>query len=133
MGLLSFLLFGARFKSPSARPCARSAPPEAHYVVHVSDGEVRCECPDGRVERVAWEDLQAVIIHTTADGPATPDVFWILAGKSTSSGCVIPQGASGNSPLLERLQKLPGFDNDAFIRAMSSAEEQKFVCWQRPK
>ena len=81
------------------------------------------------MERVAWEDLQAVIIHTTADGPAAPDVFWILAGKSTSSGCVIPQGASGNSSLLERLQKLSGFDNDG----MSSTEEQKFVCWQQPK
>ena len=47
-----------------------------------------------------------------------PDVFWILAGTSTSSGCVIPQGATGDSALLERLQKLPGFDDpDAVLTA----------------
>jgi hypothetical protein len=132
MGLLPFL-FGACSKSPTAQPRAHSAQPEASCIVHVSDTEVRCEHPDGRVERVAWNDLQAVIIHTTAAGPALPDVFWILAGTSRSSGCVIPQGATGDSALLERLQKLPGFDNEAFIRSMSSTDEQKFLCWQRPK
>ena len=132
MGLLSFL-FGGCSKSPSPQPRADSAQPEASYVVHVSDTEVRCDRPDGGVERVAWDDLQAVIVHTTAAGPAMPDVFWILAGTSTSSDCVIPHGATGDSALLERLQKLPGFDNEAFIRSMSSTDDQKFLCWQRPK
>ena len=132
MGLLSFL-FGGCSKSPTPQPRTDSAQPEASYVVHLSDTEVRCDRPDGSVERIAWDDLQAVIVHTTAAGPAMPDVFWILAGTSTSSGCVIPQGATGDSALLERLQKLPGFDNEAFIRSMSSTDDQKFLCWQRRK
>jgi hypothetical protein len=131
MGLFSFL-FPSRFKSPKGRPPTSGfAQPEASFVVHVSDTEVRCEHPDGRVERIAWDDLQAVLIHTTADGPVAPDVFWILAGTSSSSGCVIPQGATGDRALLEHLQKLPGFDNEAFICAMSSTDEQKFLCWKR--
>ena len=130
MGLLSFL-FGGCSKSPTSQPRTDSTQPEASYVVHVSDTEVRCDRPDGSVERVAWDDLQAVIVHTTADGPALPDVFWILAG--TSSGCVIPHGATGDPELLKRLQQLPGFDNEAFIRSMSSTDDQKFLCWQRPK
>jgi hypothetical protein len=132
MGLLSFL-FGACSKTPTAQPRTDSAQPEASYVVHLSDKDVRCDRPDGRIERVAWDDLQAVIIHTTADGPALPDVFWILVGTSKDSGCVIPHGATGDAALLERLQKLPGFDNEAFIRSMSSTDDQKFLCWQRPK
>ena len=118
------------------RSVPTSAPPiqpESRIVVHVSDTEVRCERPDGRVESVTWNDLQAVIIETTDAGPIGADVFWILAGTSTSSGCVIPQGATGDSALLERLQKLPGFDNEAFIRSMTSTDNEKFLCWQRPK
>ena len=132
MGLLSFL-FSARFKSPAAQPRPDSVQPEANFVVHLSDTEVRCDHPDGRVERVAWDDLQAVIVHTTANGPILPDVFWILVGTSTHSGCVIPQGATGDTALLERLQKLPGFDNEAFIGSMSSTDDQKFLCWRRSK
>ena len=128
MGLLSSL-FGGSSKSRSPQPRAHSAQPEASYIVHFSDTEIRCDCPDGSVERVAWDDLQAVIVHTTAAGPALPDVFWILAG--TSTGCVIPHGATGDAELLKRLQQLPGFDNEAFIRSMSSTDDQKFLCWQR--
>jgi hypothetical protein len=107
--------------------------PEARYTVRLSDSGVYCDRPDGSVERVAWDDLQAVIVHTTADGPALPDVFWILVGTSAGSGCVIPHGATGDAALLERLQKLPGFDNEAFIRSMSSTDDQKFLCWQRTR
>jgi len=129
MSIFSFL-FGGRTKS-TQQARSGSAQPEASYIVHINESEVRCDRPDGTVEHVAWDDLQAVIVHTTADGPALPDVFWILAG--TSSGCIIPHGATGDSELLQRLQQLPGFDNEEFIRSMSSTDDQKFLCWQRSK
>jgi hypothetical protein len=44
---------------------------------------------------------------------------------------VVPQGAQESTQLLERLQRLPGFDNAALMRAMSSTEEATFVCWRR--
>jgi hypothetical protein len=72
------------------------------------------------------------LVETTDEGPFAPDVFWILVGTA-ASGCVIPQGATGDAILLERLQKLPGFDNDAFIRAMRSTSNEKFLCWKRPE
>jgi hypothetical protein len=107
--------------------------PECYFIIKVCDSEVRCTRPDGHVERVAWDDLQTVIVQTTSDGPCLPDVFWILAGSSASSGCVIPQGATGGTILLQRLQKLPGFDGDAFLNAMSCTDDRKFLCWQRTK
>jgi hypothetical protein len=103
--------------------------PESHFVVHLSDSEVVCERPDGKVERVGWADLQKVEVVTTRDGPFAPDVFWVLQG--TDGGCAVPQGATGDSQLLERLQALPGFDNHAFIEAMSSTSDRRFLCWQR--
>ena len=44
---------------------------------------------------------------------------------------VIPQGAAGEEGLLDRLQKLEGFDNNAVIEAMSATENERFVCWRR--
>ena len=112
----------------ASEPRARLEP-ESRFLVRLSDSEVVCEQPDGRVERVGWSDLQQVEVVTTGDGPFAPDVFWMLRG--TSGGCAVPQGATGDEELLERLQALPGFDYQAFIEAMSSASDRRFVCWQR--
>lgn len=103
--------------------------PESRFVVRLSDSGVVCERPDGTVERVGWADLQKVEIVTTGQGPFAPDVFWVLHG--THGGCAIPQGATGDRQLLERLQALPGFDNNAVIEAMSSTSDRRFLCWQR--
>src|SRR5262245_3166449 len=52
--------------------------PESLFVVHLSETEVVCERPDGKVERVGWPDLQKVEVVTTDAGPMSPDVFWVL-------------------------------------------------------
>jgi hypothetical protein len=109
-----------------------SLQPESQYIVQVSDSEIICEQPDGRTERIAWSDLQSVIVETNDLGPGAPDVFWVLVGSSPGSGCVIPQGATGEQALLDRLLKLPGYDSEAFIRAMSSTKNETFLCWKRP-
>ena len=131
MGFLSFL-FGLR---PNSKPNPSTVQPseiqpEADFVVQLSDTEVRCVRPDGQVECITWNDLQSVTILTTDKGPLVADVFWLL-DTSTGSGCIIPQGATGERALLGRLQELPGFDNEALIESMSSAENRKFLCWQR--
>ena len=112
----------------AAQPAARLEP-ESHFVVRLSDSEVVCERPDGTVERVGWDDLQKVEVVTTGDGPFAPDVFWVLHGRN--GGCAIPQGATGDRQLLERLQVLPGFHNNAVIAAMSSTSDRRFLCWER--
>jgi len=98
--------------------------------VRISDTEVACERPDGKTERVGWDDLQRVEILTTSDGPMASDVFWLLHG--TNGGCAIAQGATGDRALLERLQALPGFDNAQVVEAMGSCSDRRFLCWQKP-
>lgn len=93
------------------------------------DQLVECRGSSGLVEHVRWDDLQTVVVRTTADGPFGVDMFWILAGRA--GGCVVPAEAAGESELLERLQKLPGFDNQVLIDAMSCVVEHDFVCWKR--
>jgi len=79
-----------------------------------------------RSESVTWAELTEVRIHTTAGGPFAEDVFFVLVGSD--GGCVVPQGEVP-AGFLERLQALPGFDNEALIAAMSSTSENDFLCW----
>ena len=85
--------------------------------------------PDGTLEEVTWEELSAVEIVTTDKGPFVCDVFFVLHGNQR--GCAVPQEADGATELLERLQKLPGFSNEAVIDAMACAENAHFSVWKR--
>lgn len=77
------------------------------------------------LEWVKWCGYQ----KTTNEGPMLDDVFWILGTKTFSLR--FPQGTSGDKILLERLQQLPNFDNEAVISAMACSENKIFICWQR--
>jgi hypothetical protein len=104
---------------------------ESRYVVTVDEKEVRCRRPSGETESVTWDDLDGVIVETNDTGPWGADVWWLLFGVNGASGCVIPQGATGEQALLSKLQSLPGFDNEQLIAAMSCTDNQKFLCWTR--
>lgn len=103
--------------------------PESQFIVTISEEAITCQQPDGTTESVRLDDLQKVDILTTSDGPFAPDVFWLLHGST--GGCSIPQGATGESELLDHLQTLPAFDNQAVIQAMGSTQEALFTCWKR--
>src|SRR5262249_33350686 len=116
--------------------CCRGVPRPDASRSSVAGGRMECQtgCDARRRPHEAgestWDALEEVSVLTTAEGPFAEDVFFVLAGGG-GSGCVVPQGAPESGELLERLQRLPGFDNEAFIRAMSSAEDARFLCWRR--
>jgi hypothetical protein len=56
-------------------------------------------------------------------------VWWLL--ESDNAFVAIPQGATGEEKLIERLQQLPHFDNDAMSNAMRSTSNQRFICWSK--
>jgi len=103
--------------------------PEASFAVTITDEGIFCTRSSGLVESVAWDDLKEVSIITNDEGPFATDVMWSLVGEK--SGYVVPQGATGEDKLLERLQSLEGFNNEALIEAMGSVNNRKFVCWKR--
>ena len=88
--------------------------------------------PNGIVESVTWDTLDEILIVTTDKGPYVEDVFWLLGHRESGRGIVIPNEAEGFKALLERLQRLPSFDNGAVIEAMGSVVNARFVAWQRP-
>lgn len=87
--------------------------------------------PDGVEEKIRWDDLHEVSVLTTDEVPWQEDVYFLLIGADGKAGCAVPQSSKGCDQLLKRLQELPGFDNEAVIRAMGSTSDAKFVCWKR--
>jgi hypothetical protein len=117
MGLFSFL---------------RGRKPRPRDRVTFTDDAVTRVGPDGVAETIRWDELHEVGILTTDEGPWREDVYFMLIAADGKSGCAVPQSADGTNQLLERLQQLPGFDNEAVIRAMGSTSNARFVCWKRP-
>src|ERR1041384_6000918 len=95
--------------------------------IDVDDWGVTRWSDDIVVEDLAWNDLVGVDIVTTDQGPYLEDVFFVLHGTD-GQGCVVPQELAMPAKLLERLQALPGFDNEKVIEAMGCAENARFVC-----
>lgn len=102
---------------------------EADYRVELTADDVGCVDPGGRRNAVSWRELESVRLVTTGSGPFAPDVFWVLEGGGAK--CVVPLGATGEPELLDRLQRLPGFDHEALIAAMGSTDDASFTCWGR--
>jgi hypothetical protein len=100
--------------------------------IFIDERGVRRVLADGKVEQVLWDDLVEVGILTTSDGPFAEDVFFVLLGRD-GQGCVIPHSVPEASALMERVGRLLGFDYEPAVRAISSAENAKFVCWRRPQ
>lgn len=131
-GFAIFVVIVAAWLMLRNSPRMRSNRPsyESRYVVRVTGDTVVCTDPKGKTVALDWRLLQRFEVITTDEGPFAPDVFWVLIGPDQP--LIIPQGATGGTELLELAQKLPSFDSLAFAEAMSSTENRKFICWQKP-
>lgn len=106
--------------------------PEALNVLSFDDDRISLACANGDVHAVRWADLTMVGVRTTDEGPFLPDVFWGLHGADKKPVVVYAQGASGESALLEAMQKrLAGFDNRKLIEAMGCTSNDFFLIWEK--
>jgi hypothetical protein len=100
--------------------------------VAFDDHSIRRDLSDGRVETIAWQELDEISIVTTDQGPWVDDVYWLFTNRDRSRGCVVSSAVEGFKELLPRIQLLPGFDNRTVITAMGSTSNQRFVVWKKP-
>jgi hypothetical protein len=104
--------------------------PEGLCVVKFDERAIDVVYSTGERRRVEWDEITRVRIRTTDEGPFLPDVFWAIHAGGDEPVVVFPGGASGESELLVELQrKLPGFNNNALIRAMTSTSNADFLLW----
>ena len=97
--------------------------------VSVDDTGVRRQLADGSEESVTWAELSSVVIRVIPEWPWQEDVFLMLAGAN-GNGTAIPSGDPAADAVIERLQTLPGFDNDKFVEAMTTDADEAYVVWK---
>jgi hypothetical protein len=108
--------------------------PESLWEVIITENALEYKDVVGQVVVLPWDNLESVVIQTDDSGPFSSDVWWILSGRTangTPFACQVPLGATGEKEMIDRLQQLPGFDNEALILAMGSVEDAQFVCWKK--
>ncbi len=87
----------------------------------------------GLHEAVSWADLREVAVVTSAPVADDEDVFVLLRGHDENR-VMIPHTLAVESGVLSELHlRLQGFDDSAFIAALSSSAEGLFVLWRAPR
>lgn len=105
--------------------------PKKRERIVVDDSGVVRHMINGDTESVLWSEIQQVTVITTDEGPWLEDVFFMLM-VDESSGCCVPQMAEGAKAVVDRILKLPGFNEAMFREAMGCTSNRRFVCWVRP-
>ena len=104
--------------------------PEARYVVSMDGKGITCTYPKGDLHNILWQELSEVNIRTNDTGPWGIDVLWGFHDAAGLPKVVIPNGATGVTDLLRALEQLPGFDDQAVIKAMRCTQNESFLCWR---
>jgi hypothetical protein len=116
------------------RPFFRARSGAAKEVwVDVSPWGVRMHSGDGLHEAMPWPELHEVSVVTTTDPPPDEDMFIVLRGHRGAT-VVIPHTAAVESDLLVALHdRLPGFNDHAFICAIATRTDETFIVWRAPE
>ena len=98
----------------------------------VTEDSIRVTDHTGVAKEVRKTDLSGVIIETNDTGPWGADVWWLLFGRDDQVACAFPQGATGESDIIDFLIALPSFDHGQMIKAMGSTNNAVFPVRRRP-
>lgn len=95
----------------------------------IDDEEVKLKYAHLVRESIAWDELVRVAAAPEADGPFDDDLFFFLEDDE-GEGRIIPNTFA--RPLLDRLQRLEDFDNEALVEAATAPGGQPRVLWEGP-
>jgi hypothetical protein len=76
---------------------------------------------DGRTESVAWDEVTEVDVFTTRVGPHEAAGGAVVLYGDDTRGCIIPLDKVGESGLFDHVHRLPDFDFNAFVDALTAA------------
>jgi hypothetical protein len=103
--------------------------PEEEYIITITDESIKVEHLSRKTEVILWNDIEAIKLINTDDGPFAPDVWLALIGKNT--GCIIPQETKGFETVYDIISKYENFNFENFIESMSCTTNQEFLLWKK--
>ncbi|PLQ02331.1 hypothetical protein [Cupriavidus pauculus] len=111
---------------PKHRSTVHPVDPNQPFVVNLYDDHLVVHRPDGQREELSWDSLERVVVRVSDRAPWAGTPWLILAGDADSQqGCVVPMTAANHDALVERLQQLPGFNQQKLDNAMRDAAAGK--------
>ncbi|MBC8043688.1 MAG: undecaprenyldiphospho-muramoylpentapeptide beta-N-acetylglucosaminyltransferase [Rhizobacter sp.] len=99
------------------------------WTVGYDDEKIWSVSPSGERRELNWPEIKGVFVETNDQGPWADDVWWMVSGEKFS--VMFPNGAAGEKEILERLQRLPNFNNEELIKAMTSTDNRLFIIWDK--
>lgn len=103
---------------------------ESKIVVKITADGISAHYPDGKIEEIAWDEVERVAIETNDSGPWGADFWWLFEGNGKR--CAYPQGATGEVEAMQSLPEFfPGFSHEVLIEANGCTTNKRFVCWER--
>lgn len=101
------------------------------WQVKISDNNLVITDPQQNIQMIQLSNIQGIVIRTDDSGPVGSDVFWFISDGSSLLS--FPMGARGEAKVLDAFQKIEGFDNAEFIKAMGSVDNKLFYILNRAK
>jgi hypothetical protein len=109
------------------------------FVVNLYDDRLVVHRPDAKREELEWDALERVVVRVSNRDPWAGKAWLILVGREDEHGhghgCVVPVDAVNHDALLQRLQALPGFQQQKLDNALRDARAGKSrsdaICWKR--
>ena len=120
-----FAFYGAVTRSVYAQRMREKGP----GIVSIQEGRISYLGPLGGAI-LARDALISVDIVTNSTAFGAADLHWILMDESHQK-VAIPGAAADADKLLDALGALPGFNHDAFAKAMKAHGNERFAVWRR--
>lgn len=118
------VLIGGGFVGRFLRQRSKRKQP-AHAVTVTVDDQQFTVAEGAKRMAVRWADITRVTIITTSQGPWFDDLFYHVV--HVGGDITLPSEANGMAEFVQKLESLPGFDMDAYTRAIRSAKTETFV------
>jgi hypothetical protein len=125
--MIMVIAFFAVLRNQSKRSAMRSET----VALELDEFGVRRELADGRWEAVDWSEVSEVEVLTAATGPYKSNGGVVIIAGDAERGCLVPIDRIGDSGLVDRLVRLPGFDVNLFAEALQKRPPTRTTCWRR--
>ena len=103
--------------------------PESYWIVSINDETISTVDFEKRENSILISEIEVITILTNDTGPVGIDLWWNLSGNGKN--VYIPNGATGEVEMTERLQKLANFDNEELKQAMRCTNNMEFIVWRK--
>ncbi|ONG51807.1 hypothetical protein BKE38_15665 [Pseudoroseomonas deserti] len=97
----------------------------------LQDGRLSVTDPAGRQHALDLARLSRVLVEAEASGPLGADCWWQFFDAEGRLALRYPQGAAGESGVIDWLLALPGFDHGGMLAAMGATRPGVFAVWDR--